>query len=86
MHHTDTVDFDLVVEGTIELILDDGAHALQSGDCVFMTGVDHGWRAGPAGCILSGTSLGCRRRDELRRHEGARGTSGQRWGPVHPSR
>lgn len=63
MHHTDTVDFNVVLEGAIELILDDGAHALQSGDCVVMTGVDHAWRAGPTGCLLSGVALGSRPRD-----------------------
>lgn len=58
MHQTDTVDFDVVLEGTVELILDDGTHPLGSGDCVVMTGVDHGWRAGPKGCLLSATALG----------------------------
>lgn len=28
MHHTDTVDFDVVLSGSVELILDDGAHLL----------------------------------------------------------
>lgn len=32
MHHTDTVDFDVVLSGSVELILDDGAHALTVGD------------------------------------------------------
>lgn len=58
MHHTDSVDFDLVLEGSIDLILDDGAHRLGPGDCVVMTGVDHGWRAGPDGCTVSVLTLG----------------------------
>jgi quercetin dioxygenase-like cupin family protein len=58
MHHTDTVDFDMILAGTVDLELDDGAHPLQAGDCVVITGVDHAWRAGPAGCRLSVTSLG----------------------------
>lgn len=57
LHHTDSLDFDLVVEGTIELILDEGVHALAAGDCVVMTGVDHAWRAGPEGCLMSGVTL-----------------------------
>jgi quercetin dioxygenase-like cupin family protein len=58
MHHTDTLDFDLVVEGSIEVILDDGPHLLEAGDCVVITGVDHAWRAGPAGCRLSVALVG----------------------------
>ena len=58
VHHTDTVDFDIVVDGTIELVLDDGTHQLETGDCVVMCGVDHAWRAGPAGCITSAVAIG----------------------------
>src|SRR5215471_18645691 len=58
MHHTDTVDFDLVVRGTMDLTLDDGVHHLEAGDAVVMTGVDHAWRAGPDGCTMSVLLLG----------------------------
>ena len=58
MHHTDTVDLDLVLAGSVELILDDGAHPLEAGDSVVVTGVDHAWRTGPDGCRLSVMSLG----------------------------
>jgi hypothetical protein len=58
MHHTDTIDFDTVLSGTIELILDDGVHPLAAGDHVVVTGVDHAWRAGPEGCRMSIISLG----------------------------
>ena len=58
IHHTDTVDLDLVVAGSIDLLLDDGAHHLATGDCVVITGIDHGWRAGPEGCTLSVVLLG----------------------------
>ena len=58
MHHTDTVDFDTVLSGSIELILDDGGHSLAAGDHVVVTGVDHAWRAGPDGCRMSIISLG----------------------------
>jgi mannose-6-phosphate isomerase-like protein (cupin superfamily) len=57
-HHTDTIDFGLVVDGSIELVLDDGRHQLSQGDCIVVQGVDHSWRAGPAGCTLSVLSLG----------------------------
>jgi hypothetical protein len=58
MHHTDTVDLDLVVSGTVELILDDGAHPLEAGDTAVVTGVDHSWHTGPDGCRLSVMSIG----------------------------
>ncbi|QLL10263.1 cupin domain-containing protein [Mycobacterium vicinigordonae] len=58
MHHTDTVDLDLVISGSVELLLDDGAHPLEAGDTAVVTGVDHAWRTGPRGCRLSVISLG----------------------------
>jgi quercetin dioxygenase-like cupin family protein len=58
MHHTDTVDFDTVLEGTIDLILDDGPHRLEAGDCVVVAGVDHGWAAGPEGATVAVALLG----------------------------
>jgi quercetin dioxygenase-like cupin family protein len=58
MHHTDTVDLDTVLAGSVEIVLDDGAHELAVGDCVVVAGVDHGWRAGPDGCRLGVMALG----------------------------
>jgi quercetin dioxygenase-like cupin family protein len=58
MHHTDTVDLDTVLSGSVELILDDGAHPLAPGDTAVVTGVDHGWRAGPDGCRLAVVAIG----------------------------
>src|ERR1700749_59746 len=53
MHHSDPSALDVVLAGTIDLLPDDGEHRLEQGDCVIITGVDHGWRAGSAGCTLS---------------------------------
>jgi quercetin dioxygenase-like cupin family protein len=58
MHHTDTVDLDVVLSGSVDLILDDGEHPLTPGDSVVVTGVDHAWRAGPQGCRLSVMTMG----------------------------
>jgi quercetin dioxygenase-like cupin family protein len=58
MHHTDTVDFDVVLSGSVELILDDGGHPLTVGDSAVVTGVDHAWRAGPEGCRLNIMTIG----------------------------
>jgi quercetin dioxygenase-like cupin family protein len=58
LHHTDTLDFDVVLRGSILLRLDDGCHELKAGDCALIPGVDHGWKSGPDGCLLSVTMLG----------------------------
>src|SRR5579872_1029068 len=58
MHHTDTVDFDAIIAGTMDLLLDDGTHRLGPGDCVVMNGVDHAWAAGPDGCTALIVTLG----------------------------
>jgi quercetin dioxygenase-like cupin family protein len=57
-HQTPTVDFDTVLAGSIELLLDDGAHLLEAGDCVVVNGVDHGWRAGDEGAAIAVLMLG----------------------------
>lgn len=58
MHHTDTIDFDTVLSGSLELVLDDGVHVMRPGDCAVIPGVDHASQAGPDGCVLSVVSLG----------------------------
>ncbi len=57
-HHTDTVDFDTIIDGSVDIVLDDGPHHLEPGDCVVVTGVDHGWQAGPQGCTSSVVLIG----------------------------
>ena len=45
MHTTDTVDFEVVLAGTVVLELDDGAEVtLQPGDAVVQNGTRHRWR------------------------------------------
>ena len=58
MHHTDTLDLETGLAGSVDLILDDGAHHLDQGDLVVLAGVDHAWRAGPDGCRLSAVLIG----------------------------
>ena len=58
MHHTDTLDLQTVLSGSVDLLLDDGAHRLSAGDRVVLTGVDHAWRGGPDGCRLSAVLIG----------------------------
>jgi quercetin dioxygenase-like cupin family protein len=58
VHHTDTVDFHTVLEGSIDLILDDGPHHLAAGDSIVVAGVDHSWQVGPSGCTMASVFLG----------------------------
>jgi mannose-6-phosphate isomerase-like protein (cupin superfamily) len=45
MHTTDTLDYDIVLDGEIWLELDDGAEVhLQQGDLVVQCGTRHAWR------------------------------------------
>lgn len=47
MHATDTIDFEVVLEGTVVLELDDGATVtLQPGDTVVQNGTRHRWTNG----------------------------------------
>ncbi|MDY6996173.1 MAG: cupin domain-containing protein [Actinomycetota bacterium] len=58
MHHTDTLDLQTVLSGSVELVLDDGAHRMEAGDLAVLTGVDHAWRAGSEGARLSAVLVG----------------------------
>jgi quercetin dioxygenase-like cupin family protein len=60
-HHTDSVDYAFVFEGSVELMLDDGSHQLGPGDFVVLNGVDHAWKAGPDGCRMSSVTTGTAR-------------------------
>lgn len=53
LHHTDSVDYDVVLEGSVNLLLDDGPHRLDAGDAVVVNGVDHGWQTEESGCRMS---------------------------------
>ncbi|MCU1461685.1 MAG: hypothetical protein JWO37_1760 [Acidimicrobiales bacterium] len=51
-HRTKTLDYDVVLSGQLDLLLDDEEIRLGAGDCVLLPGVNHGWRAGPNGAVL----------------------------------
>ena len=45
MHTSDTIDFEVVLEGTVVLELDDGAEVtLHAGDTVVQNGTRHRWK------------------------------------------
>jgi quercetin dioxygenase-like cupin family protein len=58
LHHTDSVDFDLILDGSVDLVLDDGTHRLHTGDAVVMNGVDHGWATHDEACRMSVVVIG----------------------------
>lgn len=66
-HRTDTLDFAVVLEGEIDLELDDGIHRLGPGDCVVQTGVRHRWvNRGTSPCRISGIVIGATSRSRKR--------------------
>ncbi len=58
MHRTDTLDYQLVVEGEATLILEDGEIVMQAGDSVVIPGLPHGWAGGPEGYTMHAVLLG----------------------------
>jgi quercetin dioxygenase-like cupin family protein len=57
-HYTDTINLHVIVAGRVEVLLDDGPHLLDTGDSLVLPPIDHGWRAGPEGCIQTIMNLG----------------------------
>ena len=43
MHRTETIDYGIVLEGEIVLILDEGETTVRAGDIVIQRGTNHGW-------------------------------------------
>ena len=43
MHRTETIDYGIVMEGEVYLVLDDSETALHAGDVVIQRGTDHAW-------------------------------------------
>ena len=43
MHRTETIDYGIVLEGEITLIIDEGETVVRAGDIVIQRGTNHGW-------------------------------------------
>lgn len=43
MHRTETIDYGIVLEGEIVLIMDDGETTVRAGEIVIQRGTNHGW-------------------------------------------
>jgi quercetin dioxygenase-like cupin family protein len=60
MHSTPSVDYAVVVSGSVELGLETGSVHLSAGDTMLVNAVQHTWRAGPDGCVLATVLVGLR--------------------------
>jgi hypothetical protein len=52
LHWTRSIDFDVVLDGEMDIVLETGRFRLEKGDSTVVTGVRHGWQAGPSGCLM----------------------------------
>ena len=43
MHRTETVDYGIVLQGEITLIMDEGEALCRAGDIIIQRGTNHGW-------------------------------------------
>ena len=54
MHRTDTVDYAVVLQGSITMLLDDEDVELSAGDVVIQDGANHAWaNRGHAPCLMA---------------------------------
>lgn len=54
MHRTDTVDYAVVLQGSITMLLDDTDVELSTGDVVIQNGTNHAWsNRGQAPCLIA---------------------------------
>ena len=82
MHTTDTVDFEYILSGEVDLILDDGAKVtLRQGDSVVQNGTRHAWQNhGTVPCQIVVFVLGVERQPsgmELARNSASKPAQGK---------
>ena len=54
MHRTETVDYGIVLEGELTLIMDEGETLVRAGDIVIQRGTNHGWaNRGKVNCRIA---------------------------------
>ena len=50
MHSTNTIDLQYVIDGEMDLLLEDGVVQLRAGDSVVIPGIEHAWRTHEKPC------------------------------------
>jgi hypothetical protein len=58
LHHRNVLELIFIIEGGGDMILGDGPHHVEAGDCIVMAGTSHGLRPGPQGCRLMVFGIG----------------------------
>jgi quercetin dioxygenase-like cupin family protein len=58
MHHSDAIDFVVVLEGSTTVILDEDERVLHAGDVLVFNAVDHAMKAGPEGSKVLTVAVG----------------------------
>ena len=58
LHHRNVLELIFIIEGGGDMILGDGPHRVEAGDCIVMGGTSHGLRPGPQGCRLMVFGIG----------------------------
>jgi uncharacterized cupin superfamily protein len=61
MHRTESVDYGIVLEGEIDLVLDDSVVRMQAGDVIVQQGTVHGWiNRGKVACRVAFILVGAK--------------------------
>jgi mannose-6-phosphate isomerase-like protein (cupin superfamily) len=57
-HRTDTIDYQIVLAGEIDMVLDDSVVHLETGDIVVQRGTNHAWvNRGDVPCVLAAVQI-----------------------------
>lgn len=57
-HRTKTIDYDVVLSGSVDLVLEDGEVHLEPGDVVVLPAIVHQWRTNESPCTMAVTMVG----------------------------
>ncbi len=61
MHHTDSIDYLVVLSGEMDMVMEDGVVRLRPGDCIVQRGTNHAWRnTGSEPCRLAAVLIDAR--------------------------